>query len=192
MVPPGWTSLLGAVAGGAVTLVMPPVSDLLPTALVRLLFFVVVLVVFLAVVDGPPLPATVVEVAAPASPATAVVEVDSSGVVVTPSGLVAAVLDLLLLPPPHAARASPAASAIVRSRRFVVMVSSYPSTLGKSRTVADRGGNMPISLDEYAGRYEHVAMERRDGVLQLTLHSDSDSLRWGPEPHDELWQVFRD
>jgi len=51
---------------------------------------------------------------------------------------------------------------------------------------------MTIALDDYAGKYEHVAVERRDGVMQLTLHTGGDSLRWGPGPHDELWQVFRD
>ena len=48
------------------------------------------------------------------------------------------------------------------------------------------------TFDEYADRYDHVAMERRGGVIQLTLHSGGDSLRWGPVPHDELRQVFRD
>src|SRR3954471_11444813 len=104
MVPPGWTSLLGVVLGAAVTLVMPPVSDLLPTALVRLVRLAVVLVVFFAVVAVPAL-AAVVDVAVPAAPASTDVVVASSGVV-TPSELVAAVFDLLV-PPPHAARATP-------------------------------------------------------------------------------------
>src|SRR2546423_517028 len=62
----------------------------------------------------------------------------------------------------------------------------------KSRTVTIVESTMAVSLNEYAGKYQHVAMERHDGVLQLTLHTGGNSLRWGPEPHDELWQVFRD
>ena len=49
------------------------------------------------------------------------------------------------------------------------------------------------SLPEYAQRYEHLAMQRSDdGILEVTLHSGGDSLRWGPQPHAELCRAFRD
>src|SRR5438094_8017239 len=35
-------------------------------------------------------------------------------------------------------------------------------------------------------------MERRNGVLQVTLHTDGQSLRWGFLPHGELPEVFHD
>jgi len=35
------------------------------------------------------------------------------------------------------------------------------------------------SFDEYKNRYKTARMERRDGVLQVTLHTDGQSLRWG-------------
>ena len=45
------------------------------------------------------------------------------------------------------------------------------------------------SLADVYATLHRLAMERRDGVLQLTLHTNGDSLRWGPEPHDELWWI---
>ena len=48
------------------------------------------------------------------------------------------------------------------------------------------------SLEQYADKYQHVRMERRNGILQITLHSDGGSLQWGAGPHRELPQVFRD
>ena len=35
-------------------------------------------------------------------------------------------------------------------------------------------------------------LERRDGILQVTLHSNGDTLRWGGGPHGELGAAFRD
>jgi enoyl-CoA hydratase/carnithine racemase len=35
-------------------------------------------------------------------------------------------------------------------------------------------------------------MERRDGILQMTLHSNGATLRWGAGPHEELGLAFRD
>ena len=48
------------------------------------------------------------------------------------------------------------------------------------------------AFDEYADKYRSVRMERRDGILQITFHTDGDSLQWGSVPHEELPQVFRD
>ena len=47
-------------------------------------------------------------------------------------------------------------------------------------------------FDQYCVAYPHVAMTRTDGVLELTLHSDGDSLIWGDEPHTELGYCFAD
>ena len=35
-------------------------------------------------------------------------------------------------------------------------------------------------------------MERRNGILQMTLHTDGGSLRWGFLPHGELPEAFYD
>ena len=45
---------------------------------------------------------------------------------------------------------------------------------------------MPTKLDDYANKYQCVRFERRDGILQMTLHTDGGSLRWGFGPHGEL------
>ena len=48
------------------------------------------------------------------------------------------------------------------------------------------------ALEKYARKYETVRMERRDGVLQVTLHTEGGPLRWGFLPHRELPEVFHD
>ena len=45
-------------------------------------------------------------------------------------------------------------------------------------------------LEEYANRFQFVKFERDDGILQMTLHSDGDTLQWGSGPHTELPEVF--
>jgi enoyl-CoA hydratase/carnithine racemase len=48
-------------------------------------------------------------------------------------------------------------------------------------------------LSDYQDKYQHIRFERDgDGVLVATLHTDGDSLRWGPVPHGELCRAFRD
>src|SRR2546421_9186000 len=48
------------------------------------------------------------------------------------------------------------------------------------------------ALEEYANKYTSARMERRNGVLQVTLHTDGQSLRWGFLPHGELPEAFHD
>ena len=48
------------------------------------------------------------------------------------------------------------------------------------------------TFDEYKDAYQHVKMERRDGILQLTLHTEGKTLRWGEGPHAELGRCFYD
>ena len=47
-------------------------------------------------------------------------------------------------------------------------------------------------LDDYAAKYQTIRMERRDGILQVTFHTDGGPLQWGLLPHGELPQAFRD
>jgi enoyl-CoA hydratase/carnithine racemase len=35
-----------------------------------------------------------------------------------------------------------------------------------------------MPLDEYARKYKHVKFERRDGILQMTLHTNDDEIIW--------------
>ena len=47
-------------------------------------------------------------------------------------------------------------------------------------------------LEDYANKYQCTRFERRDGILQMTLHTEGDSLRWGFGPHAELPEAFHD
>ena len=45
-------------------------------------------------------------------------------------------------------------------------------------------------FEDYANKYQTIRMERRDGVLQLTFHTNGGSLQWGLLPHREFTQAF--
>ena len=47
-------------------------------------------------------------------------------------------------------------------------------------------------LSEYAGKFQSIKMERRNGVLQVTLHTNGNSLQWGLGPHRELPLAFHE
>ena len=47
------------------------------------------------------------------------------------------------------------------------------------------------TFDRYSDQFQYVRMERRDGILQMTLHTDGGTLQWGAGPHRELPQVFQ-
>jgi enoyl-CoA hydratase/carnithine racemase len=49
------------------------------------------------------------------------------------------------------------------------------------------------SFADYSGRYRTIAMERRDGILQVRLHTDGGPARWGVTEdhlHAELGRAF--
>lgn len=45
-------------------------------------------------------------------------------------------------------------------------------------------------LADYADRFETIRLEREEGILQITLHSDGGPLQWGVLPHEELGYCF--
>src|SRR6266704_5237106 len=47
-------------------------------------------------------------------------------------------------------------------------------------------------FDEYAQAYQTIRMERRNGILQITFHTNGGPLQWGELPHGEFAQAFRD
>jgi enoyl-CoA hydratase/carnithine racemase len=51
---------------------------------------------------------------------------------------------------------------------------------------------MQTTFDEYSARYQHVAMRREAGVLEMRLHSEGGPLIWGSAPHTELGHCFAD
>lgn len=48
------------------------------------------------------------------------------------------------------------------------------------------------TLTEYANKYQTIRMERRNGILQMTFHTEGGSLRWGLLPHREFTFAFAD
>ena len=46
------------------------------------------------------------------------------------------------------------------------------------------------TFQQYSDRYEHVRMTRKDGVLEVVLHTNGGSLVWGAGPHRELPRAF--
>ena len=50
-------------------------------------------------------------------------------------------------------------------------------------------------LTDYEGRYRNVRFERRDGILQMSLHTDGGPLQWGAAEgsvHEQLGHAFYD
>lgn len=47
-------------------------------------------------------------------------------------------------------------------------------------------------FEEYRNKYTSVTMERRGGILQITLHTDGGPLQWGPVIQNELVEAFTD
>lgn len=47
-----------------------------------------------------------------------------------------------------------------------------------------------VAFEDYAERFETIRMRREDGILEMTLHTNGGSLRWGFLPHHELQEAF--
>lgn len=47
-------------------------------------------------------------------------------------------------------------------------------------------------FDDYAQKFQTIRFRREDGILEMTLHTNGDSMRFGPIPHGELEQAFLD
>ena len=48
------------------------------------------------------------------------------------------------------------------------------------------------SLEQYADKYEFIRFERRNGILQMTFHTNGGPLQWGGGPHEEFPRAFAD
>ncbi|BAZ11583.1 enoyl-CoA hydratase/isomerase [Calothrix sp. NIES-4071] len=49
-----------------------------------------------------------------------------------------------------------------------------------------------ITLDDYVNKYESIRMQRHNGILEVTLHTNGDSLVFNKTIHDELGFAFAD
>src|SRR4030067_1197395 len=47
-------------------------------------------------------------------------------------------------------------------------------------------------LEQYANKYQPIRMERRNGILQVTFHTNGGVLQWWALPHGEFPQAFSD
>jgi enoyl-CoA hydratase/carnithine racemase len=47
-------------------------------------------------------------------------------------------------------------------------------------------------FEEYAKKYQNIRLDREDGVLQVTVHTEGKSLVWTDQAHDELAYCFTD
>jgi len=47
-------------------------------------------------------------------------------------------------------------------------------------------------FETYKDSYQHIRLERRDGILEARIHSGGDSLKWCGSAHDELGFCFAD
>lgn len=47
-------------------------------------------------------------------------------------------------------------------------------------------------FEDYAHKYQTIRMERRDGIVLLTFHTEGGPLQWGQLPHGEFPEAFRD
>jgi 6-oxocamphor hydrolase len=52
--------------------------------------------------------------------------------------------------------------------------------------------NLEPSFEQYSEKYSHIRMKREDGILELSVHTDGKSLKWGGPPHEELSYCFAD
>ena len=50
--------------------------------------------------------------------------------------------------------------------------------------------HLRTKFEDYAHKYQTIRMRREEGILELTLHTEGRSLRWGRLPHAELEEAF--
>ena len=48
------------------------------------------------------------------------------------------------------------------------------------------------SFEEYAGKYQNIRMERRNGILQATFHTEGGPMKWVEVTHREVGYAFAD
>jgi enoyl-CoA hydratase/carnithine racemase len=54
------------------------------------------------------------------------------------------------------------------------------------------GGRQVTEFQDYAEKYSNIRMEREDGILQITFHTEGKSLVWGGGPHAQFGPAFYD
>ena len=49
-----------------------------------------------------------------------------------------------------------------------------------------------VTIEEYAAKYQNIRMERHNGILQVTFHTDGGPLQWSESAHREFGYAFTD
>jgi enoyl-CoA hydratase/carnithine racemase len=49
-----------------------------------------------------------------------------------------------------------------------------------------------LKFEDYAKKYSHIRMDRQDGILEITFHTDGGTLVWGGGPHGQFGPAFHD
>ncbi|HEV3112337.1 MAG TPA: enoyl-CoA hydratase/isomerase family protein [Candidatus Binataceae bacterium] len=47
-------------------------------------------------------------------------------------------------------------------------------------------------FEQYQNKYQHARLERREGIAQVTFHTDGKEMLWAPGPHTEYGELFTD
>ena len=47
-------------------------------------------------------------------------------------------------------------------------------------------------FQDYSQKYQSIRMERQDGILEITFHTNGGPLQWGGLPHEEFPRAFYD
>lgn len=49
-----------------------------------------------------------------------------------------------------------------------------------------------MKFEHYVNKYKHIRMERRDGILQMQIHTNGETIIWSVDAHEELGYCFSD
>jgi enoyl-CoA hydratase/carnithine racemase len=49
-----------------------------------------------------------------------------------------------------------------------------------------------MKFEHYVNKYKHIRLERRDGILQMQLHTNGETVIWSVDAHEELGYCFSD
>src|SRR5882762_2939107 len=91
----------------------------------------------------------------------------------------------------HRALSATSVSKCCTSKSDAVLMST-PAGLHRMIPSNALGRDLIARFDDYATKYQTVRMERRDGILQMTVHTGGAPRQWGLLPPGEFPQAFRD
>jgi enoyl-CoA hydratase/carnithine racemase len=67
-----------------------------------------------------------------------------------------------------------------------------PGVRPRVANISEEDAVLVPRLEDYKDKYKHAKLEREDGILQVTLHSNGKELVWGFGPHEECGYLWED